>query len=190
MKLANIGDLKSPARKGLWVRVPPPALICISAAVAVLCGCSTKAVPRNWKRSDTRCFTFSMPPDMEAQPLEQVETYAGAYRSRTLGLSFEYGWYTDPLEKPHGLDYQETTVEIDKKSAKLVTFVQPDSFATNRAEVYFAQSGTARKTGSVTVSPTLTMRVEGDSPAAQATAKKIFASITFPSAKRKECLGD
>jgi len=165
----------------------------LSLILALLCGCSSKTkIPKDWKPSDTKCFTFLMPPDMKGKHREQLDGDAGDYRNKSIALSFEYSWYTDPIDgRPSGLDFQEGELLIDKKTARLVTLTEPASVFPYRAAVYFRETGTGKNTGgSIVVSPNLTMKAESTTPEAQETVKKIFGTIRFPKEQRGECLGD
>lgn len=97
-----------------------------------------------WQRVEIKGrFSFSIPPEMKRTSASGIDSLVGEYRSPNISLSFDYGWYSDPLDYQGRTNYEESFIEVDGRKAKLVTFRQTDSkndFA-NFAGIHFADPG-------------------------------------------------
>ena len=63
-------------------------------------------------------FTFEGPPDLVEIPTHGIDSYVGEYRSPTMKVSFDYGWYSSPLKRK-GDNVRKMI--INGESATLVT---------------------------------------------------------------------
>jgi hypothetical protein len=125
----------------------------------------TPAGTGDWTRFRPHdAFTFRGPSDLEAIPVQAVDSGVGRYANADLVLSYDYGWYSDPLEPAGQPGYQSESVEIDGRTARIVTFE-------GHAAVHFADLGESMR---------LTVLVELKQPSARADALEIFRSIRFP----------
>lgn len=141
-----------------------------------------QAVPAGWQKIDAKGhFTFYVPPGMKAGDVRGIDSYVGAYRNAEMRVSFDYGWYSDPLNSySKGPEYKESFVELSGRKAKLVTFIQPevaDGFR-HMAAVHFEDVGVAKREGFGETK--LTMRIICKHPDALETAKRVLRSIAFP----------
>ena len=85
---------------------------------STLPGCTTStshAVPENWQRIEAgKAFTFHAPPDLKPVEVQGIDSFVGQYESPTLTLSFDYGWYSDPMDSE---EYVRSPTEIDGRQA-------------------------------------------------------------------------
>ena len=90
--------------------------------IAVFAGCEPApppSVPSNWQTiSANGKFTFKAPPDLKPEPVQGIDSFVGKYASPTLEVTFDYGWYSDPM---NGEGYTSREITVDGKSARLVT---------------------------------------------------------------------
>jgi len=102
---------------------PHPKSLLILLGIAVLAGCAPSPpappVPSSWQTiSVDGKFTFKAPPDLKLEPAQGIDSFVGKYVSPTLEVSFDYGWYSDPMNRE---GYTSRGVTVDGKSARLVT---------------------------------------------------------------------
>jgi hypothetical protein len=131
--------------------------------------------PADWVPVDANGkFTFFIPPDMEEQEIQGIDSFVGEYRSNRMRLRFDYGLYSDPLNYSGESDYQELVTTIGGERAKVVAFVGGPSAPGFEyvAAVHFPDLGDGRAR--------LTLWVESASPEEQEEAKKVFHTISFP----------
>jgi hypothetical protein len=94
-------------------------LLLLIAAVAGCDSSDTTTVPAQWQTvSAGKAFTFRAPPDLKPAPVQAVDSLAGQYASPSMEVSFDYGWYSDPMDRE---GYTSRPVTVDDKSARLVT---------------------------------------------------------------------
>ena len=90
--------------------------------VAAFAGCDSApppSVPQDWQTiSANGKFTFKAPPDLKPEPVQGIDSFVGKYASPTLEVTFDHGWYSDPMDR-EGYTSRGTTV--DGKAARLVT---------------------------------------------------------------------
>jgi len=118
-------------------------------------------------------FSFSIPPEMKRTSAQDTDSLVGEYRSSNISLSFDYGWYSDPLDYQGRTDYEESFIEIDGRKAKLVTFRQTNSqngFA-NFAGIHFSELADGQN------KLTMWARYQNRNDLNQ--IKKVFQSIKF-----------
>lgn len=156
-------------------------LTAILATALLRVGATAEEVALNaWKTVDAKGhFSFSVPADMEERAVQGTDSYVGEFHNNNIHLSFDYGWWSDPLEDTSRPQYQEAIVEIDGKRAKQVTFFlpKPEEAPPFVAAVHFSDVGDGPDKGGGTTR--LTMFARCRSPADQETAKRIFSSIRF-----------
>ena len=149
---------------------------------------ATEPLPQDWKRIDAEGkFTFSVPPDMEAEVAQGTDSYVGQYRGNSLRLYFDYGWwpgnFCDARYTAQKPQHTDVTTQIGGQTARLVTFYEPapkmDHEFPYVAVVCFAELGTEEITEEIRQKITLTMWANGKGRAEQQTAEKIFRSIQF-----------
>ena len=136
--------------------------------IAVLAGCepsppppSVPSVPSDWQTIRANgAFTFKAPPDLKPEPVQGIDSFVGKYVSPTLEVTFDYGWYSDPMNRE---GYNSRGVTVDGKSARLVT--RGDVVAIHFPKV----SGNTKLTMSV--------RLKNAVPK---TAETLLQSIDFP----------
>ena len=145
---------------------------------------TTEPVPQDWKRIDANGqFTFFVPPDMEAEAVQGTDSYVGQYRSTSLRLYFDYGWWPGDLcdaryteQKPQHTD---VAAQIGGQRARLVTFYEPHPKMDHEfpyvAAVCFDDLGTEEMDQKIT----LTMWANGTGRAEQQIAETIFRSLQF-----------
>lgn len=161
-----------------------PILLCATMVWWAGGAKATEPVPKDWKRIDANgTFTFFVPPDMEAEPVQGIDSYVGQYRGNSMRLYFDYGWYPGNFcdaryteQKPQHTD---VTTQIGGETARLMTFHEPEPKMDHAfpyvAVVCFAELGTEERRPKIT----LTMSVNGKGRAEQQIAEKIFRSIQF-----------
>jgi hypothetical protein len=96
----------------------------------ILSGCTDAqppTLPPSWVTIDARQFTFSAPPDLRAVPVRGIDSYVGRYTNQTVVLSFDYGWYSDPLTDNYKqrANYKKEHTKVDGRKAVIVTFSRP-----------------------------------------------------------------
>jgi hypothetical protein len=119
-------------------------------------------VPPQWQTISARsAFTFRAPADLKPVPVQGVDSFVGKYASSSLEVTFDYGWYSDPMERG---GYTSRTVTVDGKSARLVS---KDGVVVG---IHFPQvSGKTRLT--------MVVRLNGADPKL---AETLLRSIDFP----------
>ena len=81
--------------------------------------------PAVWTRRDVGPFVLYLPPDLEVVPTRGIDSFVEEYRGRDFSLSFDYGWYSDPLKYRNRPRYKRQLVSVDGFSAWLVSFHDP-----------------------------------------------------------------
>jgi hypothetical protein len=146
------------------MRFLQPPLLLLAAALVLGCDSSVSApppVPPGWQTvSSGKAFTFSAPPDLKPVPVQGIDSFVGTYASPTLEVTFDYGRYSDPMNRE---GYASRAVQVDGKSARLVT--KDDIVA-----IHFPK---------ITGETKLTMSVRLKSANAK-TAETLLQSIDFP----------
>lgn len=133
-------------------------------AISLAAGCSSPespVVPDDWqtiKAGDA--FTFKAPPDLRPNPVQGIDSFVGKYTSPGMTLSFDYGWYSDPMNRE---GFERSSTMIDGKRAY---FARKNSFL----GVHFPKIEGDTK---------LTMYVELHGADAD-TVETIFRTIHFP----------
>lgn len=127
----------------------------------------TPLVPDGWqliKAGDG--FTFKAPPDLVQQQVQGIDSFVGEYVSPGMVLSFDFGWYSDPMDR-QGYERSDTT--IDGRAAYI---------ARNGDEmgVHFPTVDKSSKS-ETKVKLTMYVKLNGADPKAVET---IFHTIDFP----------
>ncbi len=101
------------------------ALIAGAWLLAAVAGCSGTSPPADaaWVvvRTDSG-FRFEAPADLVAVPGQALDSNVGRRRNATLELTWDLGWYSDPLEHPEQPGYRSEDVVVGGHDARLVTF--------------------------------------------------------------------
>jgi hypothetical protein len=82
------------------------------------------APPGSWQTLVTSCgFSLKAPSDFVEVPVQGTDSCVVQYDSPSCVMTGDYGWYSDPLDwTASEAEYQEQTITVDSRSAKLVTF--------------------------------------------------------------------
>lgn len=115
--------------------------------------------------------------------LEPVETAATdsayrRYRSASLWLSVDYGWYADPLAQARGRAWTRRPVEIDGRAAELVTYEDEHGARPYVAALHVPDLGR----GAVK----LTLLARGRAEADRKRAVRAFRSLRFEASPGSE----
>jgi hypothetical protein len=132
------------------------------------------SIPDGWRRVEAGGrFVFSIPPDMQPQAVQGIDSYVGQYRSDGCELGFSYGRYADSLNYEDKPEYTEERSEIGGKEAKVVTFYDPNRGDGRAAvaAVNFPDLGRGRTR--------LTMHLACRTRSERDTAKRVFQTISF-----------
>ena len=132
-----------------------------------------------WKRVDAAgSFSFSVPETMRKVKVQGVDSYVGQYASNGLHVLFDYGMYSDPLERySNEAEYIEINRKIAGLDARIVFFRQPNHASKHR---YFAAVHIPKVAGDRGEGITkLTMVAQFNEQSDWGTAQNIFESIRF-----------
>ena len=139
-------------------------LLLLAAALVLGCDASVsppRPAPPEWQTvSAGKAFTFRAPTDLKPVPVQGKDSFVGNYASPTLEVTFDYGWYSDPMDRE---GYASRAVQVDGKSARLVT--KDDVVAIHFPKI----------TGETKL--TMSVRLKGADPK---TAETLLQSIDFP----------
>jgi len=80
----------------------------------------------NWAKVEvSKFFSFSIPPELKEIKVKGKDSMVGRFESKTVRLSYDYGWYSDSLKHYTEREgYRATEAMVDGKKAKIVTFQQ------------------------------------------------------------------
>lgn len=153
--------------------------------ILLISGCTTSDpshVPTNWVQIDTHRFTFCLPPNIKQIPYQGIDSFVGAYESDSVHLRFDYGLYSNALDKweleaSGCTDYtsHETIIHGEKAHIASYYFRHPNPFNYEIAVHFPYTNGHAK----------LTFFASCKSKAEFATATKIFETIKFKEPKAK-----
>ncbi len=73
-----------------------------------------------WELADTGAFTVALPPGWEFRPMQGIDSLVGEFTGDGAALSFDYGWYSNPLAGEEDPDHAVTYETIDGRRAKIV----------------------------------------------------------------------
>jgi hypothetical protein len=77
-------------------------------------------IPKDWIKFNAHGrFTFSAPPDTKDEKAMGIDSLVGRYTSSTMAISFDYGWYSSPLDDPR---YVREATKIDGRDGFLVHY--------------------------------------------------------------------
>jgi hypothetical protein len=137
---------------------------------------ATESAPAGWKTlSPISAFQVTVPSDLIEVPVKGIDSFVGRYKSSTLELEFDFGWYSSTLgewKNPGVGDYSEEQTVIAGRRAKLVfSRAERDNVWAYVAGVHFPEI--ARDEDGVT-SLTVTQPID------PSVARRILTSIRFP----------
>jgi hypothetical protein len=74
-------------------------------------------IPKEWVliKAGTE-FTFWAPSDFKQKRFGGVDSFVGEYESPTMKISFDYGWYSNPMDTS---EYQREALTLDGRAAFL-----------------------------------------------------------------------
>lgn len=103
-----------------WSRL----LFCALLAVSCTPATSVKPPP-GWVQIDARNFSFHVPPDVKAVPVQGIDSFVGQYEGDSISVGFDYGMYSDPLDYKGRPGYRSRDERIGGKRAKIVSYYNP-----------------------------------------------------------------
>jgi hypothetical protein len=145
------------------------SFLTLGLSLAILSGCnstdSTVDVPDSWITFNAdQAFSFRAPPDFIEKPVKGKDSFVGKYDSPALELSFDYGMYSDALEREGYRDWKFRNTTIDGKRAKI-------GWSEERVAVHFPKVEGYNR---------LSMFANLKQPQAKEIAEIIFRSIDCP----------
>lgn len=69
---------------------------------------------------DVRKFSIQLPEGWVYEPQTGIDSFVGSFRGEGITLSFDYGYYSNPLANEGDIKYSLTYETIDGQQAKLV----------------------------------------------------------------------
>jgi len=154
----------------------PVRMKTIALSLMLLASISVSAADRKdeprLKEIDATYFTFHIPVYMVKTRSQGIDSHVGGYKSARIRLGFDYGVYSDPLDYDSGLpQYQASTIEVDGRKARIVSFQKADEWFT---AIHFPS---AAETPEGTIK--LTMHASCASQQEVRLARDIFTSVRF-----------
>ena len=126
-----------------------------------------------WSKINEFYFEFYLPSTFKKIEVHGEDSYVDKYQSRTITLNFDYGKYSNPLEKPLGAhEHQEWVEEINGRKAKIVTYKKSNTEFV--ISIHFAKGGRPYKSGNM-LSVFSVYRSKND----YEVVEKIYRSIAF-----------
>jgi len=105
-----------------------PLLLSLSCAGLNICSGDepTRNIPESWVEIEvSKFFSFSIPPELKEIKVKGKDSMVGRFESKTMALSYDYGWYSDSLKHYTAREsYKAIETTIDGKKAKIVTLKQ------------------------------------------------------------------
>jgi hypothetical protein len=126
-------------------------------------------------------FTFFIPPDMQEEAVQGIDSEIGSYIGDGLNLRFDYGFYSGPTICSGQAECQEEWFDIDGMRTRVVTFRNGETSSEYNyfAGVHFADVKLQQKPSSQQMPVTLSVYAWCKGPKQQALAKQIFQTIDF-----------
>jgi len=159
---------------GVDMRLIKAKTILLVLAVLASCSGSYKTnvtkLPDDWqliKAGDK--FTFRAPSDLRPSNVKGIDSFVGEYKSPTLVLSFDYGWYSNSLNDE---GYSGSWTSIDGRRAWIAT-------KDDNTGVHFPRVDDADEKTKLT----MFAKLKGSSIE---TVHKIFRSIEFSNNSERE----
>jgi hypothetical protein len=69
---------------------------------------------------------LTLPDDLKPAPTEGKDSLSAVYHRPTLRVTVDYGRYSDPIEDRPGATLRREAIEVDGRTAALVTYRDPD----------------------------------------------------------------
>lgn len=86
--------------------------------------------PVSWSRvSLAERISATLPSELELAETGGADSVVRQYRSRSLALLVDYGWYGDALDDANGEALARRSIELDGRAAVLVTYRDADASA-------------------------------------------------------------
>jgi hypothetical protein len=102
-----------------------PFLYCALFATSSCAPTTSVKPPLGWVQIDAGTFSFYVPPNVKAVPIQGTDSLVGAYLGESISVGFDYGLYSDPLADQHLPGYRSRHERIDGKKAKIVSYHNP-----------------------------------------------------------------
>ena len=113
-------------RQGLSAFLRPCLLLSLAMAPLAYAEDEGPALPDNWVKVEvSKFFSFSIPPELKEIKVKGKDSMVGRFESKTMALSYDYGWYSDSLKHyTERESYKAIETTIDGEKAKIVTLKQ------------------------------------------------------------------
>jgi hypothetical protein len=134
---------------------------------------------KGWKNIRVgEVFSFSIPSNLKVMDVKGIDSLIGSYRCEDLELTYDYGWYSDPLNYSNYPEYKEERVTIDGREAKIVTFkdTKQKQGLTYVTGIHIAKVNTEDEEHGQN---RLTMKISSKKRDMEKIAREIFSSIKF-----------
>ena len=109
-------------------------LVCTLLAMASSCTPATSdtsvSPPSGWVQIDAREFSFYVPPDMKAVPVQGIDSFVGEYKGESISLDFDYGHWSNRLDDEEEPNFIANEERIGGKKARVVSYDAPNSIHT------------------------------------------------------------
>lgn len=147
-------------------------ILLLSAAISSY-ACAEELATLKWSKVNATYFEFSLPDNFKKVARHGDDSYVGEYQSKTVLLSFDYGLYSNSLQKLDSYsEYLERTEIIHGHKAKIVTYTKPSTKFV--IAINFPKGGRLYKSGNA-----LTIISICRSKRDYEVVQKIYASIRF-----------
>lgn len=126
-----------------------------------------------WSKVNATYFEFSLPDNFKKVARHGEDSYVGEYQSKTVLLSFDYGQYSNSLQKLDSYrEYFEQTEVIHGHKAKIVTYTKSNTEFV--IAIHFPKGGRPYKSGNaLTIISICRSKQDYD------VVQKIYSSIKF-----------
>jgi heat shock protein HslJ len=128
----------------------------------------------NWQQFSKCGFTFSAPKTLVDLTGRGIDSCVGSFKDENLRIGIDYGMYSARFKKESSrIEFKEETIEIDGKSAQLITYVYSINYG---VKTYFSGLHIELDTkGNLALNMIIFVANEKDLE----TAKQIFKTIKF-----------
>jgi hypothetical protein len=126
-----------------------------------------------WHRIDAGGFSLAVPDGFERVEVQGIDSNVGELRGPGTVLTWDLGWYSNPLADHGQTGFAAEPVTIDGRAGRLVTFAQQGAEAAGEhcAGLHFQDLGDGQTK--------LTVFARCNTPAERAIAERILRSLRF-----------
>lgn len=147
--------------------------ILLAVASACCLAYAEQSADMKWSKIDEYYFEFYLPEIAKKVEVRGEDSYVRKYQSRTITLNFDYGRYSNSLEKPVAAhEYQEWIEEINGRKAIIMTYKKSNTEFV--ISIHFAKGGRPYKSGNM-LSVFSVSRSKND----YEVVERVYRSITF-----------